>query len=299
MADKVSPEARVTAQILEHLENGVRPWVQPWAGGSSDMPIRSNGEAYRGVNVLLLWMSGAASSFTSNRWMTYQQAKALGGQVRGGQTGTYIVKYGQTVIEADQSKPDDDSQKRTRGWLRGYTVFNTDQIDNLPGEFYPLASTHEGVPGVDWNERLEQDLARTGADISWSGASAYYAPAQDHIRMPDRHLFADAEQAYSTLCHELVHWTGAAHRLKRDFGNDRAAYAREELVAEMGAAFLGSRLGFRPDHIEDHAAYLSHWIKVLRADSRAILRAASKAQAATDYILGLVGGQHTVNRLAA
>ena len=299
MVDKITPEARVTAQILGQLEKGVRPWTQPWAGGSGDMPIRSNGEAYRGVNVLLLWMSGAAGGFGSNRWMTYQQAKALGGQVRGGQTGTYIVKYGQTVIEDDQSKPDDDSQKRTRGWLRGYTVFNTDQIDNLPGEFYPIASTPEGVAGVDWNERLEQDLARTGADISWSGASAYYAPAQDHIRMPDRARFADAEQAYSTLCHELVHWTGAAHRLKRDFGNDRAAYAREELVAEMGAAFLGCRLGFRPDHVEDHAAYLSHWIQVLRADNRAILQAASKAQAASDYILSLVNAHNTATDLAA
>ena len=295
MTEKMRPEDRVTAAILNQLETGVRPWTQPWAGGGGiTMPVRVTGEPYRGVNVVMLWIRSVSAGFRGDRWMTYNQAKALDAQVRKGETGTYIVKYGQTPIESD------DGDERFRPFLRGYTVFNTDQIDGLPAALatppQPAVSTH---PDLAWDAALEDALGRTGADISWTGTSAYYSPKPDHIRMPARELFRDTEQAYSTLLHELVHWTGHESRLNRDFRTAREAYAREELVAELGAAFLGAHLGFRPDHIEDHAGYLDHWIKVLRSDSRAILQAASKAQAACDHILQLVAGRSETGAAAA
>lgn len=284
MIEKMRPEDRVTEAILHQLQTGVRPWTQPWAGGGgAAMPLRVTGEPYRGVNVLMLWIRAASAGFRGERWMTYNQAKALGAQVRKGEAGAYVVKYGQTTIDTD------DGEERFRPFLRGYTVFNTDQIDGLPAELAtPPMQTVSPNTNIAWDAALEEVLERTGADVSWTGASAYYSPGPDHIRMPARELFQDAEQAYSTLLHELVHWTGHGSRLNRDFRNARDAYAREELVAELGSAFLGAHFGFRPDHIEDHAAYLDHWIRVLRSDSRAILQAASKAQAACDHILQLV-----------
>lgn len=298
MSAKLSVEARVTATILEALEKGVRPWQQPWAGSTG--PLRITGEAYRGINVLLLTISSAAGEFRSPTWMTYLQAEKLGGQVRRGQRGTYIVKYGQSPVADDQNEgASAETETRYRGWLRGYSVFNVDQIDGLPEEFYAPSAIDSDCPTPIWDDEIERTLAATGADISWTGESAYYAPAHDHIRMPDRERFLDAETAYSTLCHELVHWTGAKHRLARDFSRKTEAYAREELVAELGAAFLGGRLGFRPDHIQDHAAYLDHWIRVLRSDSRAIIAAASKAQEASDYILDLIASAGQERALAA
>jgi antirestriction protein ArdC len=295
MTGKMRPEDRVTEAILHQLEAGVRPWTQPWAGGGGiTLPVRVTGEPYRGVNVIMLWIRSVSAGFRGDRWMTYNQAKALGAQVRKGETGAYIVKYGQTPIE------NEDGEERFRPFLRGYTVFNTDQIDGLPADLAtPPAPPLNTNPDLAWDTALEDVLSRTGTDVSWTGNSAYYSPKPDHIRMPARELFRDTEQAYSTLLHELVHWTGHEARLNRDFRNTRDAYAREELVAELGAAFLGAHFGFRPDHIEDHAAYLDHWITVLRSDSRAILQAASKAQAACDHILLLVADRPDVGEAAA
>lgn len=284
MPEKMRVEDRVTQAIIDQLAAGVRPWSCPWSMGGAAIPLRVNGEPYRGINVLLLWIQAANKGYVQPHWMTYQQAKALGGQVRKGETSTLVVYYGEA------SRPDDaDDEQPARRFLKSYNVFNVQQIDGLPEAFTAIT---EAAPTaeVDWDARVEGALAATGADISWTGAAAYYAPGPDHIRMPDRSRFRDAEQAYSTLCHELIHWTGAKHRLDRledaPFGSP--AYAREELVAELGSAFLGVRLGFRPDHIEDHAAYIGGWIKKLRADSRAVLKAASAAQAAADYIMARI-----------
>jgi antirestriction protein ArdC len=286
MSERKRPEARITDAIIEQLEKGVRPWKQPWDSGAAvSMPLRVTGEAYRGVNVVMLWMRAATEGWSGRHWMTYRQAVALGGQVRKGEVSTLVVHYGQSGGDVG----DDGEETRAFRYMKGYPVFNVAQIDGLAPAFYP-APVERPVYDVQWNADLEAFLDASGADISWAGDRAYYAPGPDHIRMPDRALFRDAEQAYATAHHELIHWTGAKHRLNRTFGSrfGDPAYAREELVAELGAAFLGAHTGLRPDHIEDHSAYIDHWLKALRKDSGAVLKAAAQAQAACDYVLAAV-----------
>lgn len=287
MSEPKRPEARITDAIIEQLEKGVRPWEQPWdsSGAAVSMPLRITGEPYRGVNVVMLWMRAAAEGWAGRHWMTYRQALALGGQVRAGEVSTLVVHYGQSGGDVG----DDGEETRTFRYMKGYPVFNVAQIDGLDAAFYP-APIERPVYDVQWNADLEDFLTASGADISWAGERAYYAPGPDHIRMPDRARFRDAEQAYATAHHELIHWTGAKHRLDRTFGTrfGDTAYAREELVAELGAAFLGAHTGLRPDHIEDHSAYIDNWLKTLRKDSGAILKAAAQAQAACDFVLAAV-----------
>lgn len=288
MSERQRPEARITDAIIAQLEQGVRPWQQPWdsSGVAVALPLRANGEAYRGINTVMLWMRASAEGWAGRHWMTYRQAAALGGQVRKGESSTLVVYYGQS---GGGDVDDDGEESRGFRFLKGYPVFNVAQIDGLDPSFYP-APVERPVYDVQWNADLEAFLDATGADISWTGERAYYAPGPDHIRMPDRALFRDAEQAYATAHHELIHWTGAKHRLDRTFGSrfGDPAYAREELIAELGAAFLGAHTGLRPDHIEDHSAYLSHWLQALKSDSRAILKAAAQAQAACDFVLQAV-----------
>lgn len=286
MRNTVKPEQRVTDSIIAALENGTAPWRQSWIGGGNQVPTRSNGEPYRGINVLLLMISQYSGGYGANRWMTFKQAEALGGNVRKGSKSTYVIKYGTYEKKVDGEAVGDEGSKLTAGYIKGYNVFNVDQIEGLPEQYYDKPEVVAGH--VDWNMELEATLAQTGANISWSGTRAYFAPGPDHIVMPDRERFSDAEQAYATLCHELVHWTGHKDRLARDFSGKKEAYAYEELVAELGAAFLGSHFGFRPDHIEDHASYIASWLKVLKNDPKAIISAASKAQTATDYIRELI-----------
>lgn len=294
MASKPSPEERITAEIIAHLEAGVRPWSAPWnAGGAPAMPLRHNGDAYQGINVVQLWLAASIRGFRNPYWMTYRQAKALGGQVRKGEGSTLVVYYGSAVAKSDGPAADG-ADPETRGFrfLKGYPVFNVEQIDGLKDPQYAAAPV-EDIQSCDHERiaRIEHFLAATGANIAWRGKSAYYAPGPDCIMLPDLDRFRDIEQAYATAAHELIHWTGAKHRLDREFGAKFGdpKYAFEELVADIGAAFLGARLGLRPDHIEDHAAYIGGWLQKLRGDKRAILTAASKAQAASDYVLQLAG----------
>lgn len=226
--------------------------------------------------------------------MTYRQACELGGQVRKGETAITVVYYGQTTSKRDAEAPAQGDEPTAYRFLKGYPVFNVDQIEGLDPAFYPTPSPLP-VPTPRTEQAriasIEDFITATRADVRWTGDQAFYAPGPDHIRLPERHLFRDIEQAYATAAHELVHWTGASHRLDRKaegrFGSP--SYAREELVAELGAAFLGGHLGLRPDHIEDHASYLAGWIDVLKSDSRAILKAAAQAQAASDYLLKVAG----------
>jgi len=284
--------ARVTARILADLEQGVRPWLTPWHADNTasrvTRPLRHNGTPYRGVNILILWGEATATGYTSPIWMTFKQAMTLGAHVRKGEHGTCVV-YADTFTTTETTAEGDAVERRIP-FLKSYTVFNVAQIDALPAQYNaPPAPPGDPLPLL---ERAEQFYAATGAIIRHGGDQAYYNPTRDVIQLPPPEAFRDAESYAATKGHELLHWTKHETRLNRDFGGKRfgdAGYAREELVAELGAAFLCADLGITPEPREDHAAYLASWLRVLRADTRAIFTAAAHAQRAGEYLHGLQG----------
>ncbi|RVH46865.1 DUF1738 domain-containing protein [Sinorhizobium meliloti] len=273
---------RITDTIIEQLEAGTKPWIRPWRGSSrgSLVPRRATGEAYRGINVLTLWLASELAGYEENTWMTYRQAQDLGGQVRKGEKGSLVVKYGTFT-----PKEREDDDERAIPYLKGYTVFNVEQIENLPDRFYRPAEELPATP-VAHLETVETFVRNTGAAITYGGTTACYRPAPDDILMPDRASFVEEVHLYSTLLHEMSHWSGATHRLDRDlsgrFGSE--SYAIEELVAELSASFLCADLGVAHDPRDNTATYLESWLKVLKNDKRAIITAAAKAQAAADYL---------------
>jgi antirestriction protein ArdC len=282
--------SRVTDQIIAELEAGVRPWVQPWnaahAAGEVSRPLRYNAVPYRGINVVLLWLSALHQHFASPLWMTYKQAAELGGQVKKGAKGSLVV-YADTFTRRESGE-DGQEQEVAVPFLKSYTVFNTEQIDGLPAHYYAKAElpTHP----IERIERAERFVAHTGADIRQGGGMAYYNAAGDFVQMPSLESFHTAEAYYATLCHELTHFTRHTSRLNREFGRQRwggEGYAMEELVAELGAAFLCADIGLTLEIRDDHAAYIASWLKVLKNDKRAVFTAASHAQRAADYLHGL------------
>lgn len=276
---------RITDAIIEQLEAGTKPWIRPWRGNSrgSLVPRRATGEAYRGINVLMLWLASELAGYEENTWMTYRQAQDLGGQVRKGEKGSLVVKYS----TFNPKEPEDDDE-RAIPYLKGYTVFNIEQIENLPNRFYRPAADLPATPVLHL-ETVETFVRNTGAAITYGGTTACYRPAPDDILMPDRARFVDEVHLYSTLLHEMSHWSGAKHRLDRDlsgrFGSE--SYAIEELVAELSASFLCADLGVAHDPRDNTATYLESWLKALKNDKRAIITAAAKAQAAAEYLHGL------------
>ncbi len=281
---------RVTDAIITELEKGVRPWLKPWnaehMAGKINRPLRHNGEPYKGVNVLMLWMAAEAQGFASPIWMTFNQAKEMKAGVRKGAKGSLVV-YANHLTRTETGE-DGEEAERDVYFMKGYTVFNVEQIEGLPDRFYEPAA-----PRLDPVQRIDAaDLffANTGADIRHGGNQAYYAGGTDHVQMPPFESFRDAEAYCATLAHELAHWTKHPARLDRNcdrkrFGDD--GYAREELVAEIGAAFLCCDLGITPEPREDHASYLAHWLEVLKEDKRAIFQAAAHAQKAVEHLHGL------------
>ena len=280
---------RITNRIIESLEAGVRPWLKPWnaghAAGRITRPLRHNGQPYSGINVFMLWMEAKARGYSAPIWMTFRQAQELGGHVRKGEKGSLVV-YANSMTKTEIDAESGEEQDRTIPFLKGYTVFNVEQIDELPAHYYARAA----APVLDPIERIapvESFLAHTGAAVSHGGNQAFYMPSQDRIQMPPFAFFRDPESYYATLLHETVHWTKHATRLERDFGRKRwgdEGYAMEELVAEIGAAFLSADLGITPDIREDHASYIASWLKVLKDDKRAIFSAAGHAQRAASFL---------------
>jgi len=271
----------VTSEIIAQIEAGTPPWRQPWTGGTGGacLPRRFNGDEYRGINVLMLWATAAMAGFASARWMTYRQAGELGGQVRKGEKSACVVKYGTIEREGDNGE-----EKRIP-YCRAYRVFNADQIDGLPEEFYIRPAPARDL-GTAADPELDAFFARTGASIETSAdPRAYYDVQADRVHMPPVATFRDAQGFYGTLAHELTHWTGASVRLDRfSRFSDRKAYAFEELVAEIGACMLGVQIEVAPQ-FDQSGAYVEGWLKALKEDKRAIFRAASEAQKAADFIL--------------
>lgn len=284
--------ARITDRIVSDLENGVRPWVKPWSAanttGRISRPLRHNGEPYSGLNVLLLWSESVARGYASPTWMTFKQALQLNGAVRKGETGT-------TVIYASRfTKSESDGQggevERDIPFLKSYTVFNVAQIDGLPDHYHgapePVLSPVERIGHADAFFR------NTGAVIRHGGNQAYYAPVTDHIQMPAFESFKDAASYVATLGHEHIHWTARPGRVGRDlsrYAKDKTERCREELLAELGAAFLAADLGIVPE-LEprpDHASYLASWLGLLANDKRAIFQAAAHAQRTVNYLHSL------------
>jgi len=290
-AERKDVYSRVTDRIIADLECGVRPWMKPWnaehAAGRITRPLRHNLQPYNGINVLMLWSAAMDRGYAAPIWMTYRQAAEMGAHVRKGEKGELVV-YANTITRTETDEKTGEDEERTIPFMKGYTVFNVEQVEGLPASFYEMAE-----PTLDPVARIEQAeafFAATGAELRHGGNSAYYAVGSDHIQMPPFESFRDAESYYATLAHETTHWTRHPNRLDRDFGRTRwgdAGYAREELVAELGSAFLAADLGLALEPREDHAAYIGHWLDVLKEDKRAIFSAAAHAQRAADFLNGL------------
>jgi len=290
-ASRPSIYQTVTDRIISSLKAGVIPWEKPWktpryAGG----PFPRNfytGKPYRGINVLLLW----SSEYNSPFWLTFKQAQALKGNVRKGEHGTPIIFYKQLPDHAEKDEEGTGEGERVPFVLCHYTVFNVEQCDGLT---LPEISHPAIAPEIDEDELCESIVAgwekRPALYLNNpTEYRAYYRPSTDSVHMPACSRFVDAPHYYSTLFHELIHSTGHESRLHRTFG-DRFGdelYSKEELVAEMGAAFLCAIAGIANEHTDRNTtAYIQNWIAKLEEDNRLIVHAAANAQRAVDCILG-------------
>jgi antirestriction protein ArdC len=293
--------SRVTDKIIAELEQGVRPWMKPWSGNNAGecilLPVRHCGTPYRGINILLLWGEAVAKGYASNKWMTFQQARQLGAHVRKGEHGSLVV-YANKITKTEENDEGEEVERQIP-YMKGYMVFNVEQIDELPEHYY-VRPESKGKK-MQLIESAEHFFRATGALIQHGGNRAYYAPGPDVIRLPHPEAFKDAESYAATKAHELIHHTGHASRLNREFGKRFGddAYAREELVAELGAAFLCVALDITPEIRDDHASYLDHWLTILKADRRAIFSAAAHAQRAVDYLISLQPGGTGVGNAGA
>jgi antirestriction protein ArdC len=289
--DRASLYTEITDKIIAELEAGRVPWVQPWGTTAVRAPLAmpsnvTTQRRYSGINVLILWGAVIEHGFSGQSWLTFRQALGLGGHVRKGERGT-------TVVYADRFTPEDERRRAAETgeepgaipFLKRFTVFNTDQFDGLPEAV--VASIVPPPPG-QIEPQAEALIAATGADFRVGGARAYYNTAGDFVQVPPPGAYFEPINWHRTAFHELGHWTGAAGRLKRDhsgsFGSK--SYAREELVAEMAGAFVCASLGIVPT--VRHADYIGSWLEVLREDDRVVVRAASAASKASDFLLAFL-----------
>jgi antirestriction protein ArdC len=289
--------SEITNTIIAELEKGVLPWAPNWDSRLHSRPMRSNDEPYRGINVLLLWMAGARAGYHSCYWFTYRQVKEMGGFVRKGEKATSVVYCGSmTKLERDDKG---EEKERQVPFLRQYAVFNLNQTEEMPERFHwptndlqYLATEQEGIEIVD------QFFRNTGAEIAHGTNVPHYSILSDRVHMPARTAFKSMNDYFAVLAHEVTHWTGHPTRCPRNFRaivGSPANYAREELVAELGAAFLCADLELSMQPRADHAEYIAIWLEVLRNDKRAIFQASSMAQKAIDFLHGLQRSQPTEN----
>jgi antirestriction protein ArdC len=252
-------------------------------------PLRACGIPYRGMNVFWLWMVADMCGYASPYWMTYNQAKTLGAQVRKGEKSTIAIFYKSYTKEVEAPDTGEKSDEARRV-LKAYPVFNADQVEGLPERFHP-AVTLDLVEPEGREAELDAYFAAIPVNLRHLGCETYYEPTTDRVTMPPASLFSGFDHYYATLAHELSHWTGHSSRLARDLKNrfGTAAYAAEELVAELSSAMLGAELGLPVTHLDSHASYIEHWLKLLREDDRAILTAAAKAEEASSLLLKLGG----------
>lgn len=276
---------RVTNRIIDELENGVVPWLKPWsvqqsehAGSSEIMPRNATtGRFYSGINVLILWDAAVTKGYSEPMWCTFKQAKAKGWQVRKGERGEQICFMGSAKKTVEDQNGDE--RTRTVRFMKVFTVFNVAQLDGY--EAGPMPANDE--PSLERDD-VGQWVERIGANVQHGGGRACYIPSLDIVRMPVAESFGDEAAYWSTLVHEHVHWTSHPQRCDRQlgkrFGDD--AYAAEELIAELGAAFACAEQ--RIEGRLQHASYIDSWLRVLKGDNTAIVTAAAKAAAAVAYL---------------
>ena len=293
--------AEITALIIEKLEQGTAPWSRPWrTAGAGGRPLRHCGQPYTGINTLYLWAVADARGYRSRYWMTYRQASELGGQVRRGETGSLSVYYSSfNKVESDP-KTGEEAERRIR-FLRWYVVFNADQIDGLPAHFYPVAEPAEPTLPSVRQAAIDAWFAAIPAEVRHGGNQAWFNPTLDRIQLPEPGAFRTMDHYASVRAHETIHWSGAESRLARSFGRrfGDAAYAFEELVAEIGAGLVCSELGLPNELHDDHASYVAHWLGILRKDKSAIIHAAAKAEQACAFLRGFGEAGVTSLQLAA
>ena len=279
--------ADITNSIIQGIEAGADNFSLPWhRTGSITRPRNAaTKNLYRGINILSLWVSAESNGFHSPLWGTYRQWNSVGAQVRRGEKSSLVVFY--KPFEVTEEKEDGEETTESRLFARASFVFNAAQVDGYTEEAPPtIINPTDSIPAAD------NFIAATKADIRHGGDRAYYHPSRDHIQMPNRESFigtptsTPTESYYATLLHELTHWTAPSSRCSRDlsgrFGNE--SYAMEELVADLGAAFLSADLAITSAPRPDHASYLTSWLKVLKDDKRAIFTAASKASQAAEFL---------------
>ena len=282
--------AVVTDKIVAAIESGAdaEKWAMPWTGFNSGLPYNATTKAtYRGVNVIMLWAEATAEGYPTNEWACYRQWQGRDAQVRKGETGTLIIYAGSASREVETDTGE--TEEKQFRFLKYSKVFNASQVDGWQS---PKTERPDLAKRID---DAESFVANTGAVIRFGGGRAFYSPSKDFISMPDWNQFTDTktatatENAYGTLLHELTHWTGHERRCERKFGKrfGDQAYAMEELVAELGSAFLCAKIGITPEPRRDHAQYLAHWLKTMKADKKAIFTSASKASDAVDFLNAL------------
>ena len=261
---------QVTDRIIASLEQGTAPWLKPWAEGKCGTAGPFNavtGRPYNGINWLVLGSGG---------WLTFKQAKELGGSVRKGEKGTQIVFWSFPKIKDSET-----GEEKVVPFAKGYTVFAVEQCDGLD-----TAKLKAPQPIVAGETNINVIAALAGAQVRHGGSKAFYSPSTDHVQMPSLEAFESADAYAGTLAHELVHWTGHQSRCDRQFGKRFGddAYAFEELVAEIGSAFVCAQTGIPLEGLQ-HDRYVASWLKVLKGDKRAIFTASSQAKKAAEFLL--------------
>lgn len=286
MQQKFDVYETITATIIEAIEAGASKFHMPWHTLSAVPTNANSGRHYSGINVLALWAIAAKYSYSTQLWATYWQWREMGAQVRQAQKSAAVVFWkfygGQTeCIETEGDAAEAAGNERIHCVARAYHVFNADQVDGFTIPICPQ------MPNSQRIAEAERFFKNTGARISENGSRAYYDPKCDEIHMPPFAVFKRPDLFYSTLAHECVHYTGRPSRCDRQLANrfGSEAYALEELVAELGSAFLSAELELKTDPRLDNAPYVENWIRVLKSDKRAIFTAANKAQQAVQWLM--------------
>ena len=271
--------SKITSQITELMQQHGSDWTRPWTSTAGGPSNALTGDHYKGINTLLLNLQSNDQGYSLPYWATFKQWRMKGGKVRKGQKGTLCVFYKPIAINQT------DECSKTIPIMKHFYLFNADQVEGI--EF---PQSEEPIALADRNDEVDALIYGTGAIINETGSRAFYSPSKDHIYIPPTTEFNSPELFYSTLLHELSHWSGRPTRLDRKEGMQgrfgSSAYAMEELVAELASAFLSIRLKVSHEPRKDHAQYLNSWIKVLNQDPKAFSSVASKAQSVADYLTG-------------